>query len=102
MTRMKTYTIPLLLAAAAAAFGGCKHTQAEDTEKTAFALSDTMLATIQIDTTAIRPVENELRLSGKVSPDLSKVLKLYPIVSGYVKDIKVQLGDYVKKDRYSP
>lgn len=28
---------------------------------------------------------------------MGKVLKLYPLVSGYIKDIKVQLGDYVKK-----
>lgn len=97
MKRMKPYTLPLLIAAAAAAFGGCRQSMAEDTDKTTFALSDTMLASIRIDTTAIRPVESELRLSGKVTPDLGKVLKLYPIVSGYVKDIKVQLGDYVKK-----
>lgn len=94
---MNLYTLALLIACAAATLGGCKQSQAEDTATATFALSDTMLATIRIDTTAIRPVENELRLSGKVTPDLGKVLKLYPIVSGYVKDIKVQLGDYVKK-----
>ncbi|KAA2242407.1 efflux RND transporter periplasmic adaptor subunit [Chitinophaga agrisoli] len=87
----------ILLVAGAAWWSGCKHTQAEDTEKETFVLSDTMLQSIHIDTAAIKPVQNDLRLSGKVTPDVGKVLKVYPLVSGYVKDIKVQLGDYVQK-----
>ncbi|MBO9154287.1 efflux RND transporter periplasmic adaptor subunit [Chitinophaga sp. GCM10012297] len=94
---MKRYALPIALVAALAVWTGCKHSQAEGTEATTFVLSDTMMASITIDTTVIKPVENELRLSGKVTPDMGKVLKLYPLVSGYVKDIKVQLGDYVKK-----
>ncbi|RPD38206.1 efflux RND transporter periplasmic adaptor subunit [Chitinophaga barathri] len=94
---MKRYILPIALIAAIAGWTGCRHTQAEDTAATTFVLSDTMMASIKIDTTVIKPVESELRLSGKVTPDMSKVLKLYPLVSGYVKDIKVQLGDYVKK-----
>jgi cobalt-zinc-cadmium efflux system membrane fusion protein len=75
----------------------CKHTQAEDSEKSTFVLSDTMLKSIRIDTARMQPVQNELRLSGKVTPNGGKVLKVYPLVSGYVQDIKVQLGDYVQK-----
>lgn len=94
---MKRYALPIALVAALATWTGCKHSQAEGTDAATFVLSDTMMASITIDTTVIKPVESELRLSGKVTPDMSKVLKLYPLVSGYVKDIKVQLGDYVKK-----
>jgi cobalt-zinc-cadmium efflux system membrane fusion protein len=86
-----------LLITAATWWTGCKHIQAEDAEKETFVLSDTMLHSIHIDTAAVQPVQSELRLSGKVAPDIGKVLKVYPLVSGYVKDIKVQLGDYVKK-----
>jgi len=86
-----------LLVASAAWWTGCKHTQAEDTDKETFVLSDTMLQSIHIDTAAVKPVQSDLRLSGKVAPDVGKVLKVYPLVSGYVKDIKVQLGDYVQK-----
>lgn len=92
---MKPYT--LLLIALTAGYTSCKQSHAEDTEAATFVLSDTMLASIRIDTAAFKPVESELRLSGKVTPDMGKVLKLYPLVSGYIKDIKVQLGDYVKK-----
>ncbi|HVI43810.1 MAG TPA: efflux RND transporter periplasmic adaptor subunit [Chitinophaga sp.] len=82
---------------AAVIWTGCKHTQAEDTEKSTFVLSDTMLKNIRIDTAQMVPVMNEVRLSGKVTPNGGKVLKVYPLVSGYVEDIKVQLGDYVQK-----
>jgi cobalt-zinc-cadmium efflux system membrane fusion protein len=78
-------------------WSGCKTSQAEDTEKSTFVLSDTMMQNTRIDTAALQPVLNELRLSGKVTPNGGKVLKVYPLVSGYVEDIKVQLGDYVKK-----
>lgn len=91
------YILPLALAAALTGWSSCKQTHAEGTEAATFVLSDTMMASIRIDTTVIRPVESELRLSGKVTPDMGKVLKLYPLVSGYVKNINVQLGDYVKK-----
>lgn len=78
-------------------WSGCKHSQAEDQEKTTFVLSDTMMKNIRIDTAQLQPVMNEVRLSGKVTPNGGKVLKVYPLVSGYVEDIKVQLGDYVQK-----
>ncbi|MCW3465440.1 efflux RND transporter periplasmic adaptor subunit [Chitinophaga nivalis] len=82
---------------AAIIWSGCKDTQAEEAEKSTFVLSDTMLKNIRIDTARMEPVLNELRLSGKVAPNGGKVLKVYPLVSGYVEDIKVQLGDYVQK-----
>ncbi|ASZ15030.1 efflux RND transporter periplasmic adaptor subunit [Chitinophaga pendula] len=81
----------------AVAISSCKRTEATQSEKSTFVLSDTMLQAIHIDTAAMRPVLNELRLSGKVAPNGGKVLKVYPLVSGYVEDIKVQLGDYVQK-----
>lgn len=86
-----------LLVFAAAGWSACNHTQAEDADKTTFVLSDTMLNNIKIDTAAMQPVQNELRLSGKVIPNGGKVVKVYPLVSGYVQDVKVQLGDYVQK-----
>ena len=45
-------------------WSGCKHSQAEDPEKSTFVLSDTMLENIRIDTARMQPVMNELRLSG--------------------------------------
>lgn len=64
---MKQYT--LLLIALTAGCISCKPGHAENGEVATFVLSDTMLASIRIDTTVIKPVESELRLSGKVTPD---------------------------------
>lgn len=91
------YFLSIYILVLVAGCSGCKQSHAGETEAATFVLSDTMMASIRIDTATMRPVESELRLSGKVTPDMSKVLKLYPLVSGYVKDIKVQPGDYVKK-----
>ncbi len=66
------------LVASAAWWTGCKRIQAEDTDKETFVLSDTMLQSIHIDTAAVKPVQSDLRLSGKVAPDVGKVLKVYP------------------------
>jgi multidrug efflux pump subunit AcrA (membrane-fusion protein) len=87
---MRTYALPLALAAAFPIWLGCRHTQVEAAEAATFVLSDTMLAAIKIDTTVIRPVENELRLPGKVTSgmrimanvsetDVSRLKEGYPV-----------------------
>ncbi len=65
--------------------------------KQPFALSDTMAAMISIDTVSQTKVQSELKLTGKISFNEEKVLRIYPLVAGTVKDVKVELGDYVHK-----
>lgn len=62
-----------------------------------FVLTDTMLSRITIDTAFTRPVMNELRFSGKITPEDNKMANIFPIVAGYVTQLNVSLGDYVKK-----
>lgn len=62
-----------------------------------FTLTDTMLNRISIDTALIKPVVNELRFSGKITPEDNKMASIFPIVAGYVTKLNVSLGDYVKK-----
>jgi len=62
-----------------------------------FCIPDSIMPKITFDTVSIRPVENEFSLIGKVTWDQDKVVKLYPLVSGNVADVKVALGDYVSK-----
>ncbi|MRG44412.1 HlyD family efflux transporter periplasmic adaptor subunit [Chitinophaga sp. SYP-B3965] len=64
---MKLYA--LLLITLTATYTSCRQNNGEGGEVATFVLSDTMLASISIDTTVIKPVESELRLSGKVTPD---------------------------------
>lgn len=66
-------------------------------ESTHFELTDTMLSRISIDTACMRPVMNELKFSGKITPEDNKIANIFPIVSGYVTKLNVSLGDFVKK-----
>jgi cobalt-zinc-cadmium efflux system membrane fusion protein len=72
----------------------CKNQQETETEKS-FELSDTMLSICGFEKAKFDTVKNELRLFGKVTADNNKMAQVYPIVSGVVKSINVELGDYV-------
>jgi membrane fusion protein, heavy metal efflux system len=62
-----------------------------------FCLSDTLNAMIQTAPADLKPVENQLQLSGRITLDEQKVFKVFPVVGGYVQEVKVALGDYVQK-----
>ena len=64
---------------------------------TAFSMSDTMMARCEFSKARVEEVKNEIRLFGKISADNNKTAQVYPVVSGVVKSIEVELGDYVKQ-----
>ena len=66
-------------------------------EKQGYVLPDSLLKTLEIDTVGISKVLNSLTLTGKVDFNEDQVIKIYPVISGLVSDIKVMVGDYVKK-----
>ena len=59
-------------------------------------ISDSMIHMITIDTAKLCNVNNELKLSGEVSFDENKLVKVYPFSSGQVMQVNVSLGDRVK------
>ena len=78
-------------------FISCKeHKTEEKTEPTNFCLSDTAKKMIEIDSARTSAMEDEIQLSGEVSFDENKVIKVYPRSSGHVIDCKVTLGDKVE------
>ena len=60
-----------------------------------FCLSDTMQKMVAIDSVRVCAIDDELHLSGEVSFDEHKVVKVYPISSGQVLEVKVTFGDKV-------
>lgn len=52
---------------------------------------------VRFEPVKMRQVVNELKLIGKISFDLDKVVKIYPLVSGEVVNVNAALGDYVKQ-----
>lgn len=60
-------------------------------------ISDSLSKMIKIDTAKSTPMKDELTLSGEVSFDENKVVKVFPFTSGQVIEVKVSLGDKVTK-----
>src|ERR1700728_2983834 len=74
----------------------CHHT--EETEKdTKFVVTDTLLNSLCVDTVQEASALTQLTLTGSVAPDETKMVKIFPMVSGVAEDVKVQLGDVVQK-----
>lgn len=90
----------LLFAGAPLLFSACDSGNASGVNENAskeFCISDTLSTMLQIDQAQLKPVQNKLQLSGKVSFDEQKVFKVFPLVGGFVQEVKVELGDYVHK-----
>ena len=66
-------------------------------ERPKFVLPDSVYRTMVLDTIATCALENSLTLTGKVTFNDEKVAKIFPMVSGNIVDVKVQLGDYVTR-----
>jgi cobalt-zinc-cadmium efflux system membrane fusion protein len=75
----------------------CHKSNEKPEQVKAFMLSDAMMGRIRIDTVTTEQVRNELKLVGKIVPDESKVIRVFPLVGGNVEDVAVELGDYVQK-----
>lgn len=86
-----------LLAFGGLFLSGCFKKEIQGDTGVAFSMSDTMLARCTFDTARMQDVKDELKLFGKVTADNSRQTHIYPIMSGDVVSIPVELGDYVKQ-----
>jgi cobalt-zinc-cadmium efflux system membrane fusion protein len=77
-------------------FVACHKKEAFEPE-TGFCINDSLMRLVKIDTAVISNVQNELRLTGKITFNEDQVVKVYPFVGGVIEDLKVELGDYVEK-----
>ncbi len=78
-----------------AVFAGCKPETQNTDERAKFVISDSLLKTIKIDTVEKCQLVNALTLTGKVSFNEDKVARIFPMVSGIISGVTVQLGDHV-------
>jgi cobalt-zinc-cadmium efflux system membrane fusion protein len=91
------FTITLLLAAVAGLFSACEHADATAGKPVKEPLiGDSTMQLLTIDTARVRNIDDEVKLSGEVSFDENKVVKVYPFSSGQVLAVNVSIGDYVK------
>ena len=66
-------------------------------ERAKYIIPDSTLKTIKIDTVKRCQLVDAITLTGSVDFNQDNQVNIYPLVSGVVQDIKVQLGDYVQK-----
>ena len=59
--------------------------------------SSITLATANSEPVAIKPVNNELTLTGKVTVNQDKMVKVFPLVGGHVDAVSAELGNHVQK-----
>ncbi|MCD8740093.1 efflux RND transporter periplasmic adaptor subunit [Mucilaginibacter roseus] len=79
------------------ALSACEEHKTGTMETKKVCVSDSMAKMIKIDTVKVSQVKDELALTGEVSFDENKVVKVFPFAGGQVTDVKVSLGDKVSK-----
>ncbi|HEY4799210.1 MAG TPA: efflux RND transporter periplasmic adaptor subunit [Bacteroidia bacterium] len=72
-----------------------KNEEANDDNKK-FCMTDSLLQAVTFDTVKSESVINELILSGKITADEEKQVKVFPLAGGHVAEVKASLGDYVE------
>lgn len=94
---MKKILLSLLSAQALLFFSCESHTKDVQESSAGFCIPDSLMKNITLDTVKSEVVMSDLKLSGKISFNEDNVVKVFPLVSGRVSDVKVSLGDYVQK-----
>ncbi|MBA4198894.1 MAG: efflux RND transporter periplasmic adaptor subunit [Chitinophaga sp.] len=77
-------------------FTSCKTEKNKQEGKSAYIIPDSLLKTLKIDTVRKTQLINDITLTGSVDFDQDHQVNIYPLVSGNIQDIKVQLGDHVQ------
>ncbi|GAB3824314.1 efflux RND transporter periplasmic adaptor subunit [Hymenobacter jeollabukensis] len=95
----RSLTALLFPLAAAGLLSSCTDSDANPAaeETQPFALSDTMMKEIKLDTVHAEAVRNELTLSGQIATNGDKTVQVFPLVGGVVEQLNVELGDHVQK-----
>lgn len=77
----------------------CSETKKEDpaAKSDAVCITDSLAKIIRIDSASMSSIKDELKLSGEISFNENKVIKLFPFSSGQVEHVFVSLGDKVSK-----
>ncbi len=96
---MKTLNYTPYLLAAVCWLAACNSSDANKApdKKEQICISDSLSKIIHIDTAGIDNIYDELKLSGEISFNDNKVVKVFPFSSGQVMEVKVSVGDKVGK-----
>lgn len=95
---MKKYLVVIaVLAIGVVIASSCGNKEKVSNDKNTFCVSDTLMKSITFESVAPKQIEHELRLTGKVSYNQDKLVKVFPLAGGFVKELTAELGDFVRK-----
>ncbi|MDF2430678.1 MAG: rane fusion protein heavy metal efflux system [Mucilaginibacter sp.] len=100
MTMYTKYKITILIAAfilGGLSLQSCHHADESQQKDTRFEVTDSLLNSLITDTVKEASALTQLTLTGNIAPDENKMVKIFPLVSGVVQNVNVQLGDVVQK-----
>ncbi|RBL89559.1 efflux RND transporter periplasmic adaptor subunit [Chitinophaga flava] len=78
-------------------FAACKQKSQKHESPKDYCITDSLYKTLGIATATDSLVNDQLQLNGKVTFNDNNVIHVYPLVSGTVQKVDVQLGDHVHK-----
>lgn len=83
--------------AALLALTSCHHEQKAETNDDEFRMNDSIAQLITIDTVQSHLLQGNLELNGEVTYNDNAVVRVMPLVTGTITEVRVQLGDFVTK-----
>ena len=93
MNRIKFFPCILLALLGACASKG----EPTNTEPATLCLTDSLLKIVSYDTVHVQEVVDELTLNGRVTFNEDQVAHVYPIFGGTVTELRVEIGDFIRK-----
>lgn len=66
-------------------------------DSTGFKLDPVAFSKLSSEPASINIVNQAISLTGKITYNQDKVVKVFPLVGGHIEDVKVELGAYVQK-----
>ena len=96
-SKYKILTITSAFIIAALALQSCHNSDDGQEKDSRFEVTDSLLSSVLIDTVKESSALSQITLTGSIAPDETKMVKIFPLVSGVAQDVNVQLGDVVRK-----
>lgn len=98
MERSGCWMLNLLIGGLFTVMSGCsEHTNEQTKAPVHLQISEEMLNAAEMDTARFQKMTGVFTVNGKVTADESKLIEVFPTLTGYATQVKVQLGDYVQK-----
>ena len=97
--KVPVWLLGLTLSLLGGYLSGCESETAAKTNNTEAERrqSSITMAAGNAEPVAIKPVNNELTLTGKITVNQDKVVKVFPLVGGHVDAVSAELGNHVQK-----